>query len=645
MLIRLKYQNGRTIRRLILFSICALLIYLIATSSSIVSSSKEVAENNISEEGPVGLNRREAKIESPFHWIENRRQQALQRAAKSGFWKGLFNFPPFRYRMEQDEVNLLVNWDNVSMAERCRYIMDTTYAVNEGWTNLLNIRFYGEDEVDDLLISLLGERLRYFDYCFLSGGLTFEEVFNVKSIIDPQDQHKSSPYDFLHRMFPFLRKVENDEQDPFWPLITDLTSGKVQPIPPLPLDFNKNFWSNWLKMSHGKGIVLTLSENDKYLFFKQLKVLQHMGNTLPIQLLTAGGEISEEFIEELSLVVKATTQKVYLVDCTRVLDPKYAKEYISFFINKWLAVIFNTFEEIVLLDADVVPFVNIEQFLSNPKYKSTGILLFKDRSMPKEHTFSYCVDMLRGVEPSYQENKLIGSNIMYYSGDKQYDSSEEALVYQRFSHDLLLHHVDSGLVVINKVRNLNGLLFSFMLNLDGKMARCVYGDKEIFWLGQLYAGQKYSIYPIDGSIVGPLIENVKDDTSQKIYQICGAQIAHSDESDELLWTNGGLKTCKIPESAESDFQKASDYFKERYKDVDTLKKIYDSPLRMEGLIMPEVHEEPWLQIKECSNYMYCATATQDNNDVNLEHDIGHVVKFNQKTSKRLNEISAIWNQS
>ncbi|CAI5169063.1 AVN_HP_G0119660.mRNA.1.CDS.1 [Saccharomyces cerevisiae] len=48
-----------------------------------------------------------------------------------------------------------------------------------------------------------------------------------------------------------------------------------------------------------------------------------------------------------------------------------------------------------------------------------------------------------------------------------------------------------------------------MLNLDGKLQRCVYGDKEIFWLGQLYAGQDYSINPVDGSIIDLLMKSLK----------------------------------------------------------------------------------------------------------------------------------------
>ena len=217
--------------------------------------------------------------------------------------------------------------------------------------------------------------------------------------------------------------------------------------------------------------------------------------------------MSTESIAEISKIAKEAKQKVYLVDCSTVLDTEFSKKYISFFQNKWVATLFNTFKEYILLDADVVPFVESDYFFDSPSYRQSGILLFKDRVMKSEQTFSYCIEMLREVEPSGQERKSIGSKLIFDSSlPFSSINSEEASVYYNFFKKLQLHHVDSGLVVVNKLEKLNGLLMSFMFNLNGKLQRCVYGDKEIFWLGQLYAGQDYSINPVDGGIIGPVIE-------------------------------------------------------------------------------------------------------------------------------------------
>lgn len=47
---------------------------------------------------------------------------------------------------------------------------------------------------------------------------------------------------------------------------------------------------------------------------------------------------------------------------------------------------------------------------------------------------------------------------------------------------------DSGLLVVKKIENLPGTLTGFMLMLNKKLAKYTYGDKEFYWMGQLYAG-------------------------------------------------------------------------------------------------------------------------------------------------------------
>lgn len=586
---------------------------------------------------------RHAREFSPFHWIQRRMDKATADANKSKpSWLNPFSYLPLTSGITAVESKVLLNWEDISKAQKCRYMIDAIYRTNGDWSNSRITEFSGQD-LDDVLISLLGERLRLFNYCFASTEkTTIQQVLDVKSVLNPSDSLGISPNDFLRRMFPFLRDV-NASDEPLWPIITDLKTGLKLAIPEVPADFNENFWFYWREYSQGRGIVITLAESTKTLFFNQLKVLDYMKNKLPIQVVTKGTEFSAEFVEELSNVVRTSEQRVYLVDCATVLDSDFSQRFVVNVINKWLAVIFNTFEEMVLLDVDAVPFISLDVFLDDPQYKLNGMLLYKDRNMPSEHTLGYCIDMLAEVEPSYQEENLINSKLKFAINEVSFDDdSEEATVFRGFFHNKFLHHVDSGLVVINKSSNLNGLLFSFMLNLDAKMRRCVYGDKEIFWLGQLFAGQSYAIYPVDGGIIGPLVEVPAEKSSTSIYQICGAQMAHSSRNDQLLWTNGGLKTCKITNSADADFQKDFDYFENRYENAENLRSIYDSSLRIEGLIIPNTSENPWMQLQECSGYIYCATALKDRDSF---EETGHLITFEEETQKKLSEIAHIWNRS
>ncbi|CAI4064826.1 hypothetical protein SKDZ_09G1480 [Saccharomyces kudriavzevii ZP591] len=604
--------------------------YLILSASRSTTSSTE--DNHASE--------RTAAEPSAFHWIEKRQRQV---ESESLIKRILAHFSSSSSTIPYDERILLTQLakNEIPKHDKCRYIFEVLYKCDPNWDNGQTAKFYNVDDVDNTLASLLGERLRSYDYCFLSGKLDPTEIFENSTV---------DPYDLQNRIFPFLKAASKESNIAMWPAIKDLTTGESVPPPEIemePSKFNGNFWFNWNKLSKGRGFVLTIAEKDVPLFIRQLKVMEFSKNELPFQIITTGNELSPESIAKISKVAAEGKQKVYLVDCSTVLESEFSSTYIFSFQNKWVASLFNTFEEYILLDADVVPFVKSDYFFDSPSYKGSGILLFKDRVMRNELTFKYCIELLGLVEPSREEHRLIGSKLVFDSSSLlSSSSSEEASVYYNFFKNLRLHHVDSGLVVVNKLEKLNGLLMSFMLNLDGKMQRCVYGDKEIFWIGQLYAGQDYSINPVDGSIIGPV--NIQTDdvdgSLKENYHICSAQIAHSDLENQLLWINGGLKTCKISNSAQDDFQREPDYFKSRYNEESSLQKIYDAPLNVEGLIIPDVSVNPWMQIKECSNYMYCAYATNDKH-TNSKLDEGRVIRFSDEKLRYINDISRIWNAS
>ncbi|QID85869.1 alpha-1,3-mannosyltransferase mnt3 [Saccharomyces pastorianus] len=387
---------------------------------------------------------RTAVESSVFKWIEKRQQ----RIASESPMKRLFGhfLPPFSTISNDERVLLAQISDNkISKRNKCRYVFEVLYKVDPKWDNVQSAKFHNIDELDNTLISLLGERLRTYDYCFLSGELDPAQIFQNSAI---------DPFDLQKRMFPFLKRVSKESDVMMWPIVTDLSTGESVPNPQVDMEsskFNGNFWSNWRKLSSGRGFVLTMSEKDVPLFLKQLKVMEFLKNVLPFQIITTGNDLSLESIGKISKIAKEVGQKVYLIDCSTMLDSEFSKAFISFFQNKWVATLFNTFKEFILLDADVVPFVKSDYFFNSPSYKRSGILLFKDRVMQNEHTFDYCVEMLSGVEPSGQEHRLISSKLIFDSSlSFSSSSSEEASVYYNFFEKLQLHHVDSGLVVVNK---------------------------------------------------------------------------------------------------------------------------------------------------------------------------------------------------
>lgn len=626
----------RSLRRYIFIIVFVLIVYCITTASL---GSQFRLETGF---GPNLSGRRRANILSAFSWIENRRKRTLELTNGARNPRNPFDLLPWGRKdstLSDAEKALLLNLEGSPLDKKCRYMIDAIYSADEGWTNQLMTKYHGSEEVNDIITSLLGERVRLFDYCFLSGGLKVGEVMNMDSLISVDNL--GTPGDFMQRMFPFLRQGNS-----IWPRMYDLRRGTELKIPSMAQDSSANFWNNWIESSRGKGVALTFNPAELTLFHNQLRVLSKLNNTLPVQVITSGFEFTKIQIEQLSQFVMDTDQEVTLVDCGSILVKEFAQDHIKEYINKWLAALFNTFEEVILLDVDTVPFINVGKFFEEPQYQATGMALFKDRAMMNEHTYEYCTEALAGLEPSHEENKLMGTKLLFESTQGGLPKTEAAVVYQKFFQDNVLHHVDSGLVPVKKINNFGGLLFSFMMNLDSKIRRCLHGDKEFFWLGQLYAGKNYAMYPEDAGVIGLLEDTPMEALTQTSYTICGSQLAHTlysptKEIHQLVWANGGLSTCKVPQGAEKDFERLPDYFMARYGDVETTKQLYAAPVHIQAMIIPDTQKAPWFQLSECGDNAFCTSAIEDTEDG--RNSVSTLIQFTQKEQEFLDSISFAWN--
>lgn len=596
---------------------------------------------------------RTATKRSAFRMISEKRDQIL----KTGIWSSIkrtISFSNTGPSIFKEEDRFIKDWKKKTTdsdrIKKCQFIILTMYYEQPRWSNRDILKFYSNENLDNSLIGLLGERMRTYDYCFLRNGIDMELVFDKQEF----KELGIDAWDYQSRMFPFLNKDFSKESLYMWPDIRDLSTGAIEnklnddsnselrSSLPNPLQFNINFFTNWLKQSSGKGIVTTMAPSDAGTFAKQLKVFQKLNNTLPIQVISTGPDLTPDFVDEITVAARAANQKVYIIDCSSFFDPTFTEEYIKNFFNKWVAVIMNTFEEAIFIDVDAVPFERLDSFFDIRDYESTGIYMYQDRTMLEEHTFEYCIEMLEFMTPSLQERYFLGSNLFIDDLRKDNIVSTEAMIYENFFDKLRLHHVDSGLVIFNKIKKLNGLLMSFLLHLDGKMQRCVYGDKEIFWLGQLFAGEDYTIDPFEGGIVGTIGQyDIEEENAKKSY-ICATQIAHNDDKNKLVWTNGGLKTCKIYNSAQRDFKTDATYYTERYGTVENLENMYNMPLHIEGFIVPDPVASPWMQITECSHYMYCAFVTES--DSSADVDAGRIIRFDEKDISFYNNVSDKWNE-
>lgn len=583
---------------------------------------------------------RKALSRSPFKIVHDKRSN-LSNLRK---WVSKFSNNGYIYSDAVEEWEYLLRWDDpeqdTQRLNRCRLLISSLYQDDIDWSNERAI--LTGSRTDSILMI---ERMRIYDYCFLKGGIDAMDVFDTAYF----RRNNLDAWDFQCRMFPFLDRNFDKEHELFVPDVIPISSGRSPMVTPLDLGegesvihFNSNFMKNWIDNSVGKGIVTTTNVNQMPLLAKQLEVLNELGNELPIQIVTGGKEVSPEFFYVAERALRESRQKIYLVDVTRLLDREFLDKRFQRYMYKWLAVLFNSFEQELLLDVDSIPFLSPYKYFDNEKYQQTGLFLYRDRYIAMASS-RHRPNLKFSGEPSFEEKVLLGTNLMFesnYTNDQLQTS--EGKIYQEFFRFNAQHCVDSGLVPIDKPRKFGGLLLSLLLHLSARYNDVSHGDKELFWLGQLFIGNTYSIGDIEGAAIGVPEVLTKAKNSVGGHSICSCQLGHLGRNNELLWLNGGLRTCKYDQLGLPDFQRNNKYFEEGYGNAETLEGFYRSSITIEAAIIPP--EGGWQMVPECRNRMICASLPSESGTVRkLNDDDGRLIRFREEEIDNFRKIVRIWN--
>ncbi|KAK6205232.1 uncharacterized protein RJT21DRAFT_14304 [Scheffersomyces amazonensis] len=477
-------------------------------------------------------------------------------------------------------------------------------------------------------ITKLVQSLRIFGNCILERNLLVDSDYITKV------EHKLLPM-FTQKPATFVRWNGDVIKK------SNLASGdKVNTF---------SYWSNESRTMSSSGIVISVSEGQVEDMMRLIRVLRYLENQLPIQIVhrrditkVSQDRIISEARDNLSLVDKNNNisikinnfqQDVWFVDAFECIEPMYQNEF-KRYSNKWIAVLFNSFKEMILLDADSVPFINLQEFLKMEKYTKTGALFFKDRALT-ETLWSSQISFYKNLIPTDIEKNNGGLNLSIIGIEK---------IKNNTFFDLNRRHMmESGLVVMNRAQHLPGLLMATRLQLWNTMGEPVHGDKELFWLGQLISGNDN--YEFIDKYAGSIGE-IKPNASFQKRTICSVQVGHFDENNELLWINGGLKVCK-KNSASYDYDKVKE-LRKNFDSVDSLQKYYSKPMNIDGAIILSHKKESllgkfkqdsrWSNNKNmgCDNYFWCAS-------LNGINDIGdELIVFNKTYTEYIRNITSIW---
>lgn len=258
---------------------------------------------------------------------------------------------------------------------------------------------------------------------------------------------------------------------------------------------------------------------------------------LPIQIVYAGDDdLPDEGREKLQEAAAEGVQIEFLNVLT-VFDDKTLKLVEGGWANKPFAALASDFEQVILLDADTVFLQDPARLLEQKRFKETGVLLFHDRLLWK--------DGFKERQDWWHEQIKHPSK----------ETSKSLVWTERYSEE-----GDSGIIVVDKSRLevLIGLLHVGWQNSyavrEEWTYKATYGDKETWWLGFEMTGSKYAFSKHYGGMIGwlssePEPENKTEETSELLKpitaRVCSFVIAHVDETDKLLWYNGGLLKNKL----------------------------------------------------------------------------------------------------
>ncbi|CAM9019695.1 unnamed protein product [Wickerhamomyces anomalus] len=508
----------------------------------------------------------------------------------------------------------------------CSNHFESLYSENKNWKikefSKRKSLFGGKNAVNKSI-----QHLRIYNQCFINSPSSK----NNSAHIDLKDIEKKL-YPSFTRESPIFTRWDGTIYDGVFPQIS-ADSTQVESFDRFdPDSTSTSFWSHLVDAMHRKGIVVSFSEGGVNELKGLLLCLRVLQNTLPIQLVHKG-DVSQDSMADLVRigrdleVMNSIQQDIWFVNTERCLAEGSGDQF-SRFSNKWIASLFNSFEEMILMDSDVVPFINPFEFFQTKEYIESGALFYRDRAA-NEYINSGHVEFYKKLLP----------------GLKDHMDFEIPLVgNQTMENDFFKHHykqlMESGAVVMNRKERLPGLLISTSMQLWEETSEPLYGDKELWWLGQSISGnENYAFNKNYAGAIG-IVKSEGDDKNV----VCSTKLAHFSDDFKLLWINGGLQNCK-KSTWKIDYQKNSKLRKD-WKSVEALEKWYKSPLEIDGAIIPVHNNVPLLQRifgdpigfqkcprLGCIGYYWCAH----------DHNGATLVQFDDDQKKWIKSIVNLWN--
>ncbi|GFF90975.1 hypothetical protein IFM53868_06348 [Aspergillus udagawae] len=300
-----------------------------------------------------------------------------------------------------------------------------------------------------------------------------------------------------------------------------------------------------------RGIVITAGNNQAPYLLTSIPSIRWLGCDLPIEIMYLGdADLSPSFQADLESLPGVTIRDLSLM----VNDDGWK---LAGWAAKPFSILFSSFREVMLVDADALFFVDPEVLFDDASYQDTGTLFFRDRLFMPESKKEW----LNKILPHPPSSKVKESR--FWTGESG-------------------HMQESGVVLVDKWRHFVALLMVAKLNgpdrdtRDGKQGvyEMVYGDKETYWLGwEMVGDTDYTFHGGDAGTMGGIKEiqsqeeqnasNTIDNGSNiDSATICAPQLLHLDSRNRPIWFNGWL----LPNKFKDQGQQHPGYFEAYLKE-------------------------------------------------------------------------------
>lgn len=444
--------------------------------------------------------------------------------------------------------------------------------------------YYDHESVD--MIRHL-KTLNIYNQCYISNDNAL-----------PIDDLEMKMYPFLSGKYPTVESSDGNKQ----PLMAKSAKGG-------------SFLKSLKNSLEGDGIVVSICDKFVDEVLEMVRTLRVLGNELPIQFVYNGDlsmgnkqKISQQaqsmndHLPDSDPIVRGykfytaayPKQEISFVNINECIQPEYQDLFPGFF-QKELAYLFNSFENMILMDSDTVLFKPPHDLLNSTSYTSSGAWFFKDRNLPMRMSDKY-VQFIQNVIPNTVDSLLF--------------TLPQANTWTDYLQTKFFHYQESGLVLINRVQHFNAMLITSHLSQLQSTFIASWGDKEHFHLGFTISGDShYEFNKYWSASIGGSIEHLQES------RLCSNHPSHIDASDDsLIWINSGSKFCPI-EPTEIDLAFWEPYGLTTLREV---QKMYLEPVRATIAVLAQ-EGGMMTQTEACGERYWCAHVLPDKSNV-IEFD-------------------------